>query len=385
MHAFDLTEQSLHELTQRSRPPCVSLYIPLGPPGPARDEARIRLKNQLARAEKLLEQRDAAARTSDALLRPVRNMLTTGLPAAGDVTTLAIFSASDLFESLTFNGPAPELTIIGEQFFIKPLISVINENHRFRLLVLSQNHVQLFEGDRHTMQPVEVPNLPRNLDEALQDDDASKPLQFHTGAADGGGERPAIFHGHAVGKEDVKERVLRFCQLLSNAVDGHFRHQDTPLILAGAEPLLSLYRDTSSYNNLFPDSLPGDPGQRTDAELHAQAWNLITPQTTRNRDAALEHVRAGIAKEHGTTAISAAVPAAFAGRVETLLVTPEETEWGTLDPQALTVAPVDDAAASAEELTNLATIQTLRNGGRVFALAREHMPDRAPLAAAYRY
>jgi hypothetical protein len=79
------------------------------------------------------------------------------------------------------------------------------------------------------------------------------------------------------------------------------------------------------------------------------------------------------------------VPAANHGRVGLLFVARGCQRWGTFDSDSSQVQVFSGKEPNAEDLLDLAAMQTYLNGGTVYALARDKMPEGALMAAVYRY
>ena len=77
--------------------------------------------------------------------------------------------------------------------------------------------------------------------------------------------------------------------------------------------------------------------------------------------------------------------AAHEGRIETLLVSPNIMHWGSFDPSTGQCRMLEPYAAGAEELLNLAAIETLRHGGEVFAADLAQAGIHEPAAALFRF
>jgi hypothetical protein len=60
-------------------------------------------------------------------------------------------------------------------------------------------------------------------------------------------------------------------------------------------------------------------------------------------------------------------------------------QWGLFDPGSNKVLLHEKLEAGSEGLHDFAAIQTFLNGGPVFILSPEKMPDESPLAAVFRY
>lgn len=387
MSISTLNEQSLRQLVATAEPPCISTYIPLSEPGAERDQNRIRLKNQLDRAERELDEQGNNRATIEAMLEPLEAMYDADALLRGGASTLAMFRSPREFETLELPVAKAEVTVVGDTFHVKPLLNLVTLNQRFRLLALCQNDVRVFEGDRFGMQGLDVPKLPTSLRAALNpdDDDDDETMQFHTGAAPRAGDRPAVFHGQGGAKDDAKDRMLRFCQLLDNAIAQHFDDQDIPLILAAPEPMPAVYRNANSYRRLLDNVIHGDPRLRADNELHALAWELAAPLAEACRRGALDELHEGLAKERGTTDLSEALTAAREGRVRTLFVGAAEDDNRSVTSPSAGNAITARPDPQFEQRLNRAVVNTLRYGGRAFAAPCGELPQNAPLAAVYRY
>jgi hypothetical protein len=79
------------------------------------------------------------------------------------------------------------------------------------------------------------------------------------------------------------------------------------------------------------------------------------------------------------------VPAAFQGRVDALFVAVGTQRWGSYDPDRNKVVMKDEPTNGAEDLLDFAAVQTLANGGTVYAVSPEEVPGEKPVAAVFRY
>ncbi len=387
MNTPGLTEQSLRQLVEAGEAPCVSIYIPLNPDGTDREQATIRLKNQLDRATKALKTRGMDARESESLLAPLRAMTEPEVLPVGGAVTLAFFRSPGMFETFGLPEATPETAVVNDTFHVKPLLALVNADSRFRLLALTQNEVRVYEGGRYHIAPVEVPELPESLSAALRydDDDDDETIQFHTGDASNAGDRPAVFHGQVSTRDEHKDSILRFCQLVDNAVSRHFENHDIPLLLAAPEPLPGIYRQANSYPNLHEQVISGDPRWLSDEALHTQAWEIVAPEIERRRAGAVSTLHEALAKDRASTDLGNVLAAAENARVDTIFVAtdvqrskPSATPAGG-SPPTLPPDPVG------EERINQAVVKTLRHGGHTVGVALEQMPHAAPVAALYRY
>lgn len=80
-----------------------------------------------------------------------------------------------------------------------------------------------------------------------------------------------------------------------------------------------------------------------------------------------------------------AVKAAYHGRLSPLFVALAVQVWGRFDPDLNSVEIHEDTEPGDGDLLDLAAIQSLLNGGTVYAVEPEQVPDHAVLAAVLRY
>ena len=202
------TMDNFEALAQKGCRPCIYIFMPA-----LRTDAeqnRIRFKNLLGRAEQMMDPLpEGYAYPAEAMEHAKR--LLSDLPFWQHQSDgLALFMSDQVFETYRLPVTFEELVVVTDRFHIKPLLPFVANDARFYILAASQSRVRLFRGTRQSIQKMEPEGMPKNLSEALQYDDPEKQLQFHTGTGGSGGKRSAIFHGHGVGADDAKDRILRY-------------------------------------------------------------------------------------------------------------------------------------------------------------------------------
>lgn len=362
----------------------VSMFMPTHRAGQATEQDPIRFKNLLRQVEERLQAQGLRSPEVRSLLKPAQRLLEDPIFWHHQSDGLAIFFTSQEFHSYRLPISFEEQVMIADRFYLKPLLPLFVDDGRYYILALSQKQIRLLEGTRHTVDEVGLKNIPQSLAEALQYDHFEKQLQYHTGTSGGAGKRPAVFHGHEVGDEE-KERILQWFQRVDDELSRLLTGQQAPLVLAGVEYLFPIYRQVNSYAHLLPEGIPGNPDELKPEALHARAWPLVQPVFARAREEAAARYRALAGTGRTTTDVAEAVLAAQHGRVETLFVATSVPVWGRFDPATNTVHVHPNPEIGDEDLLDLAAIQSILNGGRVYAVAPEQMPDHAPLAAVFRY
>ncbi|HSM57416.1 MAG TPA: hypothetical protein VK879_14795, partial [Candidatus Sulfomarinibacteraceae bacterium] len=89
--------------------------------------------------------------------------------------------------------------------------------------------------------------------------------------------------------------------------------------------------------------------------------------------------------EQASDELSKIVPAAFQGRVDALFVALNMQEWGSYNPETNSIYIHDTRQNDDEDLLDFAALQTLANGGTVYAVSADEIPGRGSAAAVFRF
>jgi hypothetical protein len=348
-------------------------------------ENPIRLKNLLREAEKRLLKSGLRASTITEFLRPVQELLKERPFWQHQSGGLAIFLSEGFFIYYRLPLNFEDLAVVNKRFYVKPLLPLFSGDGRFYILALSQNAVRLLNGTHYSVSEVNLENIPKNLAEALKYDDPERQLQFHTGTAEGRAGRAAMFHGHGVGVDDNKDKILQYFRQIDKGLKELFRDEQALLVLAGVDSLFPIYKEANTYSHLLDEGIAGNPERLSAEELHNRTWEIVQPHFQEAQKDAVDRYNQFASTNRASSDIREIVPAAFYGRVELLFVTVGFQQWGVFDQNANTIHLHKEEQSGDEELSDLAAIQTILNGGTVYAVEQEEMPDGGPLAAVFRY
>lgn len=366
---------------------CVSLYMPTHRVGRDQQQDPIRLKNLLAEAETKLLANGVRRPEVQKLMRSGEDLLWNKDFWQHQSNGLAIFLANDF--SVIYRLPAQfeELLLIGSNFHIKPLLPLLGRGIKFYVLAVSLKQVRLFQGNAETMSEIEL-NFPTSMDESLWMDEPERYLNLHSGSistSEGRGGT-GIFHGHNIGDEE-KKNILRFFHSVDQGLNSLVEDKTIPMVVAGVDYLLPIYREASTYNNLLEDGITGNPDREDLQELHEQAWNMLKPIFEENQKKAFEKFQqlSGQQSPLSVNDIINAVKAAHFGQVETLFVPLGVQIWGRYDAENNKVIVDSKPGPQNEDLLDLAAAETIVNSGQVFAVPREQLPGDGDLAVILRY
>ena len=208
------------------------------------------------------------------------------------------------------------------------------------------------------------------------------------GSAEEATRRPS-FHVRAPRRrlqnlEGEKVLLHQYVRKVEHAVHRALAGWNTPLVLAAAEPLASMFRSVNSYPKLADEMIEGNPDLMTDAELEDAAIPILDRLFSRELKAVIA-LYDELKPERATTDVSYAAHAATAGAIEQLLVDFDAVVPGLVsDIDGSVIYSASDDAETYSVVNEVAR-RALFTGARVMGARREELPDRAPLTAILRY
>jgi hypothetical protein len=382
---IESTRDDLQTLMAEHSGPCVSLFMPTHRSGPETQQGPIRWKNLLKRAEDGLRKEGLRSREAGKFLEPAQALLADGAFWQYQLDGLAAYLSRDMARYFHLPYKFDELVVVTERFHIKPLLPLMGDTKGYYILALSQNEVRLMYGSRRGVSEVMLDGIPDSLKEALKPDDSERKLQFHTRTPSGKKSRSAIFHGHGGGGEEAKDKILRYFRLIDRGLSGYLKDKRAPLVLAGVDYLIPIYREANTYPHVVGEGITGNPERLTPEDLRRKAWSIVQPIFRQAQlDAIAEYERLS-GTGRASRRVADVVRAAAQKRVETLFVALSRQRWGTYDPDTGNVNLHKEPEPGDEDLLDFAAVQTVTNGGTVFAVKAAEMPDAATLAAILRY
>lgn len=387
-----LSTDELKTLIQTSQKPCISLYMPMQKAGPEIRQNPIRFKNIVREAEERLKEMGLDDEETMEWFKQV-HQLDTGDFWENQDLGLAIFISREMFRYYSLPYEFQELVVVNNHFHIKPLLHLLNNDGLFYILALSQNNIKFFEATRYSISEVELQNVPKSLEEALQYDETAKEGQHRIATSKGGTAnsfvQPGSFHGQGSPDRDKhQEDILQFFHMVDAGLfDEKLRNKKAPLVLAGVEYLFPIYREANTYQHLLEEGITGNPENVKPEELHAQALPIVEPILQQSESQAIAQYQELAGSGTGKTShdIKDVISSAYYQRVDSLFVPVGQQQWGHFDPETMSVDLHAEPEADDEDLLNFAAVYTIINGGTVYAVEPEKVPDEAPVAAIYRY
>lgn len=380
-----LTKAELEQLMRKEQQWCISIYLPTHRTGTEAQQDPLRLRNLLGEAEKLLSARGVGPRAVQKMLEPARELLQDSHFWQHQSDGLAIFLSSNSGRRYRLPLAFEEQLVVEGRFHIKPLLPLFTGDGQFYILALSQNRIRLLNGTRYSVSEVDIGRVGGSLAEAIPSNDLQANLQLHSSGS-ARGDSSATFHGQGGGSDSAKNELLRYFHMVEDGLKEFLQGDRAPLVLAGVEYLLPIYKEANTYPNLIDKVITGNPDLLSAEELHRSAWAIIGPLFQAAQEEAVAHYQqlAGQSSERIADTLEKIVPAAYHGRVETLFVTAGAQQWGVYNPDTNEIELHDPRQAGDEPLLEMAAVQTYLKGGAVYIMGPEDAPGETS-AAVLRY
>jgi hypothetical protein len=282
---------------------------------------------------------------------------------------LAVLATASAMRTFRLPDAPKPLAEVADRLHLTPLIRAMTSPHDAFVLALAEESVRLIHAfANYPPVRLQIPDLPKNAEEATR--------------------RPSI-HVRAPRRrlqnlEGEKVLLHKYVTKVAQAIHRALAGLNTPLVLAAAEPIASIFRSVNTYPRLADEVIEGNPDLVTDAELEDAAIPILDHIYSREVKAAIA-LYDELKPERATTDISYAAHAATAGAIDQLLVDLDAVVPGLVSDidGSVTYSASDDAETYS--VVDEVARRALFTGARVMGARSEELPDRAPLAAILRY
>jgi hypothetical protein len=186
------------------------------------------------------------------------------------------------------------------------------------------------------------------------------------------------------GDEGQKVRIRQYARRIDHALREVLPGHGVPLVIAGTEPLDSIFRSQCRYPDVVPESVPGNPESISDVELVQRARTVLD----RYYAGQLAELHTLFERRAGQnrTSIDVATVARLVtqGAVDTLFVDIDSVVPGKLDEDGA-VRFGDEQLPGGIGVVDEITRRAWLSGARLLAVRRDDVPSGGDLAAILRY
>ena len=355
--------------------PCLTAVVPLTDP-----HIEIHVKNAIRGLQKKLAEQATDRKTVSSLLEPVFDLALTAKTEGIWAHALILFRSPGLFQYYLLHGQFKEAQTVDNRFHVRPLLRTLAHETRFHLLGLSQRHVRLLHCTQHRAQPAPTRAFPTNLHAWLNNRQPDHVLANRSSAGPSVGAMKGVVSSTSTDREREDEYLRHFFKEVDKGVTAHLHHETGPLLLAGVEHEIAIYRRVNSYKPTLEKVIIGSPDGMPDRTLHERAMEVVTNTFSEPLQRVMTTIRECVGTPRSSTDPRTIVQAAFEGRVLDLVIAANAEYFGVWNEETYSVE-----AGRREELLNAAALQTIRHGGQAFVLDERDMPVKADAAAVFRF
>jgi hypothetical protein len=380
------SKEQFAELANYQSSCCISAYMATHERGVEVNEKMdaTMFKNLLQQVVNQLKQKDISQGEIDKIVKPGYDLLRNDEFWNEMTPGFAVFMADGFFKYLKMPCKPKEEILINSSFYITPLLPVLTNTDYFYLLVLSKKQAKLFKADAFGMNYVRVDELPNGVDDVVHFEEKDDQKLWRTGSSGAGGG--ANYHGIGAGKPDEKENLAMYFDEVDETLQAFVLNTETaPLLLAGVDYLIPLYKSVAKYKHIWEDALTGNFEREDHASLYQQARKKMEKYFEERHTKALEGYWNQSATGLTSSIPADVIPAAHYKQVWHLFVQKNEHIWGTFDEMKNILTVHDTQQQGDECLIDKAVIKTLLNGGEVHVLPKDRMPGESKIAALMRY
>ncbi len=366
------TQAEIAALLDERDPASVSIYLPTSPLPQDADADRIEFKNLAAEAIGQLEAGGADRAAVAGVREHADDLLDDDEFWTRMASSLAAFVTPGGVRTFRLPNRLTSMVEVSDRMHLKPLLRSVTFPQAAVVLALAQGSVRLIEVARD-VPPEEIPvaDLPGDVATAVGKASIS--------------DRSAT--GRIQGSEGQKVRMRQFARQVDRAVRPVVAGLGVPLILAGAEPLASIYRSVNSFPGLADEGIPGNPEAASDQQLADAARGILDRLYTAELARVRDRFEARVSQGRGATDLTDIARAATFGAVDTLLADIDQVVPGFVDEESGAVTLEDD---NGDDARNYGVVDELARrvllaGGRVLALRADDIPGETSTAAILRY
>ena len=362
--------------------PWLTILMPLTVTPRETGQNAIRLRRAIEAAELQFAEKGVSAEHSQRMLEPLRQL--TEERNWGTDQGLALFCASDVFRAYLLSKPLPSVVSVAEHVHITPLLAHMNGHGAFYVVTLSQKNVRLLRCNESECEEIPLPaGIPKSLADDSQTEQPDHDLTNSITAGPSHGAMRGVMFTTSTDREGKDEYLLKFYKHVSEGLHELFKEEGVPVVAAGVDYELALFRRVNVYPNLVEEAVHGALSGFKNGELHRRALEAVQSHRETPLRKALARFQQYERRNRTSTTMKEIVKAAWDGRIEDLFLAEGAQYMGKFDEATDRVRR--HAVRGEEDLLNAAAMRTILHSGDVFVVPAGKVPRSAPAAASFRY
>ena len=360
------TREEVLQLAEVRADVCVSVYLETSPMKMYSEGCRIELGNLLKDAYRKLEEEGFDKRRLEALRDEVDTVTGEEDFCRYQANSLVILATPDMVRVYRLANHLTTQLEVSDRFHLQPLLRALTFPHTAYILALSDNETRVIElCPDSEPERMRLPDLPRDAMSALG-------LKHMTASVSALNES---------GSKERKRRLAVYCRKVDEALKPLVKQCDSPVILAAAEPIASIFRSVATVC-LADETVTGSPDRLSDHELVELARPVLDKHYVRLLEGVKERFEERAGQNRVATDIADVARAATYGMVSLALVDFEQVTPGLIDENGEVVHTDEPGAYGViDEIVK----RSLESGAKVLSVRAADMIGDTGVAAVLRY
>lgn len=381
-----ISKEQFLELAKEKRDICITVYMPTHRAGFEVNEKQdwLQYKNILKDVEREVLASGMKKGEAEQLLRPAFELLDDHGFWYNLDQSLALFITVDSFLMFRLPTSIKQEIYINNSFYLSPIYYLVDSNRYFYILTISKNAALCYVATAFSIKELSIDGLPRGMNDVIHFEEKSGRRLFRAGGSPAMGIGSA--HGHDAGLAEEDEYLAAYLKEVDQTLwKEKLGNESAPLLLAGVGNIVAKFKDISRYGNIMPAHLAGNY-ERIDAHaLLEKSKGIMTAYLQAPLEQALRNYFNNLGTGTSCSDFSKIIKASHFGQVQDLFVKEQSHLWGRFDTNQHQAILHKEREYGDECLLNLAVSQTIQNGGNIYVLTEDIMPERKIVAANLRY
>ncbi|HYF30701.1 MAG TPA: hypothetical protein VD993_06255 [Chitinophagaceae bacterium] len=380
-----VTKDVFAELANYRAQHCVTICLPTHAAGVEVNELndRIAFKSALQEAAGELKTKGLNSAVIEPLLAPGYVLQKDEAFWRQQSKGLAVFIADGMCRYIKLPMDPGRKVAVNNSFVVTPLLPLFTTSEYYYVLVISKKQAKLFRADMFGMEHVNVPGL------SSVDPGSGHPGEDPTAPNGLRGDKEvptaAALDAGTKGDQD-KARLAVYLEAIDDVIWKEVLHDKTvPLLLAGVEYLIPIYKTVTDYKHVCEDALTGSHERDELSTLYELSMKKMAYYFEQPLKKALALYNNQSATALTSSIIADVVAAVHYGRASHLFIQKGAELWGNFDEMKNELALHETKEAGSSDLYNKAVSKALLTGAEVYMLEKEKMPADSIMAAVMRY
>ena len=375
--AQDIVTLSDLGLLARASGPCITTVVSI--PNPL--ETGARFKNAIRDMQKKLNEIAFGADIPQ-LIRPIRDFGATAEAEGIWAQSIVLFRSPDLFRWFLLPEAANDTISVEERFQVRRLLSALANEQRFCLLALSRRNIRMFYCTHHHAEEESLRGLaPHDIRTWMGTWKPDHVLNNRAVAGPSAGSTKGVAFTTSRDREREDQYLAHFYAEVDRGIGPMLRRDGAPLVLAGVEEEVAIYRRVNTYPRLLERAVNGSPDGMKDPVLYDLAREITREVPSEPLAKTLARFERYRDSARVSTDAHQIIPAAWEGRVADLVFSRSAELRGAFTGGNLQIETRDNG----EDLLNASALWTIQRGGQAFALREREMPFPGAVAAVFRF